>query len=86
MQTELLPVTEAALSRAGELIRSGALVAFPTETVYGLGANAMDAGAVSRIFEAKGRPGDSPPGSSVHGISQAGILKWVDISSSRGSS
>jgi len=60
LQTELLPVTEASLSRAGELIRSGALVAFPTETVYGLGANALDAAAVSRIFEAKGRPGDNP--------------------------
>jgi len=46
--------------RAGELIRAGRLVAFPTETVYGLGANALDAGAVARIFEAKGRPSTSP--------------------------
>ena len=60
MQTELLPVTPEALARAGALIRSGELVAFPTETVYGLGANALDAGAVGRIFEAKGRPGDNP--------------------------
>ncbi len=58
--TELLPVTPEALARAGALIRSGALVAFPTETVYGLGANALDADAVKRIFEAKGRPGDNP--------------------------
>ena len=36
------------------------LVAFPTETVYGLGANALDAGAVEKIFEAKGRPADNP--------------------------
>src|SRR5574340_864549 len=43
-----------------ELIRSGRLVAFPTETVYGLGANALDAEAVRRIFEAKGRPSTSP--------------------------
>lgn len=60
MQTELLPVTDESLSRAGALIRSGELVAFPTETVYGLGANALDAHAVKRIFEAKGRPGDNP--------------------------
>jgi L-threonylcarbamoyladenylate synthase len=42
------------------LIRSGRLVAFPTETVYGLGANALDAAAVERIFSAKGRPRTSP--------------------------
>jgi len=60
LQTKLLPVTPESLSEAGGLIRSGALVAFPTETVYGLGANALDAAAVKRIFEAKGRPGDNP--------------------------
>lgn len=43
-----------------ELIRAGQLVAFPTETVYGLGANALDAAAVARIFELKGRPSTSP--------------------------
>src|SRR6476619_3276599 len=43
-----------------ELIRAGKLVAFPTETVYGLGANALDADAVRRIFEVKGRPATSP--------------------------
>lgn len=45
---------------AAKLIREGGLVAFPTETVYGLGANGMDAGAVLHIFEAKGRPQDNP--------------------------
>jgi L-threonylcarbamoyladenylate synthase len=45
---------------AAEIIRRGGLVAFPTETVYGLGANALDAAAVSRIYEAKGRPASSP--------------------------
>lgn len=44
----------------GELIAMGELVAFPTETVYGLGANGLDAEAVRRIFKAKGRPGDNP--------------------------
>ncbi|MCL5746038.1 MAG: L-threonylcarbamoyladenylate synthase [Acidobacteria bacterium] len=48
------------LRRAAELIRAGKLVAFPTETVYGLGANALDACAVERIFAAKGRPSTSP--------------------------
>ena len=48
------------VARAASLIRSGRLVAFPTETVYGLGANALDAAAVERIFAAKGRPRTSP--------------------------
>ncbi len=52
--------TKEALERAAEIIRSGGLVAFPTETVYGLGANALDANAVARIYEAKGRPFASP--------------------------
>jgi L-threonylcarbamoyladenylate synthase len=47
-------------SQPHELIRAGKLVAFPTETVYGLGANALDAAAVRRIFELKGRPATSP--------------------------
>ncbi len=51
---------EEELARAAELIRNGGLVAFPTETVYGLGANALDASAVSRIYEVKGRPWASP--------------------------
>lgn len=44
----------------GRIIRSGGLVAFPTETVYGLGANGLDGEAVKKIFEAKGRPADNP--------------------------
>ena len=46
--------------RGAEIIKSGGLVAFPTETVYGLGANALDAEAVRRIYETKGRPSDNP--------------------------
>jgi L-threonylcarbamoyladenylate synthase len=52
--------SEGEIAHAAELLRAGKLVAFPTETVYGLGANALDATAVSRIFEAKGRPASSP--------------------------
>ncbi len=48
------------IRHAAALLRAGKLVAFPTETVYGLGANALDAEAVARIFEAKGRPSSSP--------------------------
>ncbi len=48
------------LKEAGEIIKSGELVAFPTETVYGLGANALDASAVEKIFIAKGRPSNNP--------------------------
>src|SRR5712692_6059619 len=48
------------LSDAAQRIREGKLVAFPTETVYGLGANALDAAAVAKIFELKGRPSSSP--------------------------
>jgi len=54
------PPDEEELDRAAELIRHGGLVVFPTETVYGLGANALDAKAVARIYEAKGRPWASP--------------------------
>jgi L-threonylcarbamoyladenylate synthase len=48
------------LARAAERLRSGGLVAFPTETVYGLGAHALDRAAVARVFEAKGRPSTDP--------------------------
>src|SRR5690349_27827 len=50
----------AAIAEAADVIRRGGLVAFPTETVYGLGANALDAGAVGKIFVAKGRPASDP--------------------------
>jgi L-threonylcarbamoyladenylate synthase len=48
------------LKRAAQILREGGLVVFPTETVYGLGANALDEKAVRKIFEAKGRPSDNP--------------------------
>ena len=53
-------INRASLAQAAALIRAGKLVAFPTETVYGLGANALDAAAVERIFQAKNRPRTSP--------------------------
>jgi L-threonylcarbamoyladenylate synthase len=48
------------LKQASEILRNGGLVAFPTETVYGLGANGLDAEAVEKIYQAKGRPSDNP--------------------------
>lgn len=61
LRTEVLPASEAAaIARAAEVLRGGGLVAFPTETVYGLGADALDAAAVRKIFAAKGRPADNP--------------------------
>lgn len=48
------------MKKAGAIIKNGGLVAFPTETVYGLGANALDTDAAKKIYEAKGRPSDNP--------------------------
>ncbi len=65
MKTKIIQVDPASfeeevLAEPAELIRNGKLVAFPTETVYGLGANALDPSACDRIFDAKGRPHDNP--------------------------
>ena len=60
METLRLTTNESDIRRAGEIIRSGGLVAFPTVTVYGLGADALNAGAVSSVYRAKGRPSDNP--------------------------
>lgn len=65
MKTKLIAVDPSrpsaeAIVEAAEIIKAGGLVAFPTETVYGLGANALDAAAVARIFTAKGRPPQNP--------------------------
>lgn len=65
MNTEILPahtpeLFQKAVHRAAELLRAGQVVALPTETVYGLAANALDASAVAKIFEIKGRPSHNP--------------------------
>ena len=60
MQTKILSTSEYDIALAGEIIADGGLVAFPTETVYGLGANALDEEAVKNIYKAKGRPSDNP--------------------------
>ena len=58
--TEINNGTKAELAMAADVIKSGGLVVFPTETVYGLGADATDPNAVKKIYEAKGRPSDNP--------------------------
>lgn len=68
------PVSHSKLDHAAWIIRSGGLVAFPTETVYGLGANALDAKAVSKIFAAKGRPADNPLIIHIANLSDANLL------------
>ena len=61
MNTLYLPAADAETpALAAEIIKNGGLVAIPTETVYGLGANGLDEAAVAKIFEAKGRPQDNP--------------------------
>ncbi len=63
MKTDFIPQSEIsseALARAGKILRDGGLVVFPTETVYGLGANALDSTAAEKIYAAKGRPSDNP--------------------------
>jgi L-threonylcarbamoyladenylate synthase len=56
----IVPATPEHLDRAAALLRAGAVIAFPTETVYGLGANAFDSRAVARVFEIKARPAFDP--------------------------
>ena len=60
MQTKLCAANEASIAQAARLIQAGEVVGFPTETVYGLGANALCGEAVRKIFAAKGRPADNP--------------------------
>ena len=68
--------TADAMARAAQTLQAGYLVAFPTETVYGLGADATNASAVARIYEAKGRPADHPL--IVHISDMQDIADWSD--------
>ena len=60
MKTEILPAEGEASAKAADLLRRGELVALPTETVYGIAADARNGAAVAKIFVAKGRPQDNP--------------------------
>lgn len=69
-------ITEQTIAHAAELLRQGKLVAMPTETVYGLGADASNPDAVGKIFKAKGRPADHPL--IVHIASAAQMSDWAE--------
>jgi len=73
--TNVVRADEESIARAAELLRDGGVVAFPTETVYGLGADAMNEAAVARVFRIKGRPLDHPV--IVHVASAAGLADWA---------
>src|SRR5271156_5463625 len=60
LKTQILPADEDAMAAAARCLSEGGLVAFPTETVYGLGADATDPGAIARLYQAKGRPSFNP--------------------------
>lgn len=77
-RTETLAADDAGLGRAAELIRAGRLVAFPTETVYGLGGDATDDRAVAQIFAAKGRPRFNPLIVHLPGLEEAGQVAVFD--------
>lgn len=79
MQTKILRVNPknpsiSQIRQAAKIIKSGGVVAFPTETVYGLGANALDSKSVGKIFVAKGRPSDNPLIVHISDIAEVGIL------------
>jgi L-threonylcarbamoyladenylate synthase len=79
VETRLLAADVIGLEAAAAILRRGGLVGFPTETVYGLGAHALDAAAVARIFTAKGRPADDPV--IVH-LGEASNLEQVAVPTS----
>jgi len=80
MPKSLPDIDEAAITLSARMLRTGKLVAFPTETVYGLGANALDAAAVARIYAVKGRPATSPLIVHVASIemAQSLVARWPE--------
>ena len=79
METKILTTSKEDIKAASEIIKNGGLVAFPTETVYGLGANALDPEAVGKVYKAKGRPSDNPM--IVHISHKADMGKLTDLMS-----
>jgi L-threonylcarbamoyladenylate synthase len=78
MEPTIVPAGDSAIARAARLLRDGELVAFPTETVYGLGGDATSDRAVARIFHAKGRPRFNPQILHVPGLAEAAPLAVFD--------
>jgi L-threonylcarbamoyladenylate synthase len=78
LNTQILPANDAAVASAVQCLKQGGLVAFPTETVYGLGADATKAGAIARLYEAKGRPLFNPLIATVGDIAAAITIARFD--------
>lgn len=74
MQTKVLPAVKENMETAGQILRDGGIVAFPTDTVYGLGAVFTDEAAVQKLFEAKGRDEGKPLSILAGSIEQARLL------------
>jgi L-threonylcarbamoyladenylate synthase len=76
--TRVMTVTPEAVAEAVRCLKAGGLVAFPTETVYGLGADATNSRAIARLYEAKGRPAFNPLIAHVHDVATAHDLGKLD--------
>src|SRR5258705_8381902 len=74
LKTQILPAGEAAVAAAARALADGGLVAFPTETVYGLGADATNAAAIARLYQAKGRPSFNPLIAHVRDLAAARLV------------
>ncbi|MEG1805508.1 MAG: L-threonylcarbamoyladenylate synthase [Clostridia bacterium] len=72
MDTTIEKINESSIAKASEIIKNGGIVAFPTETVYGLGVSAYRGESVSKVFEVKGRPSDNPLIVHIGGIEDIG--------------
>ena len=83
LNTQILPANDAAVASAAQCLKRGGLVAFPTETVYGLGADATNAGAIARLYEAKGRPLFNPLIATVGDIAAAITIARFDATATR---
>src|SRR5260370_30038216 len=78
LKTQILPAGEAAVAAAARILKEGGLVAFPTETVYGLGADATNPAAIARLYQAKGRPAFNPLIAHVGDIEAAQAIARFD--------
>lgn len=83
LKTRILPAGEAAVAAAASCLAEGGLVAFPTETVYGLGADATNAEAIARLYLAKGRPSFNPLIAHVGDLAAARRIAWFDANAEK---
>jgi L-threonylcarbamoyladenylate synthase len=83
LKTQILPADEAAVAAAARILADGGLVAFPTETVYGLGADATNPQAIARLYQAKGRPAFNPLIAHVGDLAAAQRIARFDAQATR---